>query len=87
MVTPGALQRPEPFVTLYQLSLIRQPPASFISKGLLWAAVQKPSERNKRFLAPMPPFYPRGSGKYLMEAHKHRAHIGLGEPLGSGRKL
>jgi hypothetical protein len=59
MVTPGALQHPEPFVTLYQLSLIRQPPASFISKGLLWATVQKPSGRNKRF-------FPRGSGKYLM---------------------
>jgi hypothetical protein len=44
MVTPGALQRPEPFVTLYQLSLIRQPPATFISEARLWATVQKPSQ-------------------------------------------
>ena len=87
MVTPGALQRPEPFVTLYQLSLIRQPPATFISKALLWATVQKPSQRNKRFYWPIPPFYSRGSGKYLMEASQLPAHIGPDEPLGSGRKL
>jgi hypothetical protein len=44
------LQRPEPFVTLYQLSLIRQPPATFISEAFLWATVQKPSQTQQTFL-------------------------------------
>ena len=87
MVTPDTLQCLEPFVTLYQLSLIRQPPATLFLKPSCGQLCKNLRKRNKRFYWPKPPLYPTGSGKYLMEASELPAHIGPAEPSGSGRKL
>jgi hypothetical protein len=70
MVTPGALQRPEPFVTLYQLSLIRQPPATFISKAPVGNCAKKTFTSKSLFAAYHRGFcrLQHGSRKYLQKS-------------------